>query len=319
MLNLARAQAQHHASPTAQMARDYLEENNFWRAALVIPTTRKNDAISLEKFERAMAFYAASAADTTSHAVFDYIDDVFSVFSVDSNVTSELLSSLGRALAKATLQLVDIQPARARSVVSTYLQGHIQDVINATKTNPAVQLDVLSSLIAHVEESEGDSKTLSDTFSDSELQVYINLLIAFTPAQVFPFLSSHSFFKDEKCLAFCREKNIVDASALLLERLGDVSASLSLLLQEFSRSIQEAKRAIEAAIRLREPIIMDLLARQGTLRADAVSSLPAYKSLQHPVDCIVGLCFRFSTAGTQESAQSDLWFKALDHFLEEKR
>jgi len=321
MLNLARAQAQHHASPTAQKARDYLEENNFWRAALVIPTNRKADAITLEKFEKALAFYAeVSVAAGTSHAVFDYVDDVFSVFSVDSNVTSELLSSLGRALAKVTLQLVDIQPMRAKAAVSSYLQGHIQDVINATKTNPAVQLDVLSSLIAHVEESEGDSKPLSEAFTDSELQVYVNLLIAFTPARIFPFLSSHSFFKDEKCLAFCREKNIIDASALLLERLGDVTTSLSLLLQEFSRGIQEAKTTIEGALRLREPVVMDLLARQGKApRAEAVSSLPAFKSLQHAVDCVVGLCFRTSAAGTQGSTQGDFWFKALDHFLEGKR
>ena len=109
--------------------------------------------------------------------------------------------------------------------------------------NPALQLDLLSCIIDHLERDP--EKGLSDVLESVEVLTYIKLLVAFAPEKVFPFLLSHQDFPVDHCLELFREKDIGDATALLLERNGEIVAALNLLLTEFARKIEDAKKSVE--------------------------------------------------------------------------
>lgn len=323
MMNLAKGQVH---SVVGATIRESLEEHNFWRAALSIPTQKKQDnQLIIDNFEKSLSFYlsAAQSADAVSMlstansmkmVIFDFVDETFAALNLE-NIPVETMSMLGRIVATNLPQLAEIHLDRTRVVVYSYLLGQVEDILEATQSHPSLQLDFMSRIVEHVERNS--VKDLSEFLSEAEIVTYIKLLISFSPSQVFSFLSNHGNYPIEECLALCRENNIPDASALLLEKMGEQQAAISLLLSDFSKRVHESKKSIEALLKMRDPAVMDILAMQSSLRSDAVVALPAYACLNHIVECITALCSRCGTGDNLHA--SELWFNALDHFLEEKR
>lgn len=73
---------------------------------------------------------------------------------------------------------------------------------------------------------------------------YLSLMARLHPDMVYDYLSSHDNYRAEDCLKLCQEYGIADASAYLLERLGNVSSALQLILQTLESRLMNLKRTV---------------------------------------------------------------------------
>ena len=58
-------------------------------------------------------------------------------------------------------------------------------------------------------------------------QKYLELMARFHPEMVYQHLITHDNYRAEECLQLCQAHEIADASAYLLERMGNVSQGLN--------------------------------------------------------------------------------------------
>ncbi|KAG7363570.1 golgi CORVET complex core vacuolar protein 8 [Nitzschia inconspicua] len=73
---------------------------------------------------------------------------------------------------------------------------------------------------------------------------YMALMAKLHPEFVYDYLSSHDNYRPEECLQLCQKYDIADASAYLLERMGNVTSALQLILQTMESRLMNLKRTI---------------------------------------------------------------------------
>ncbi|KAL3919253.1 MAG: hypothetical protein SGILL_003847, partial [Bacillariaceae sp.] len=73
---------------------------------------------------------------------------------------------------------------------------------------------------------------------------YMALMAKLHPESVYDYLSSHDNYRLEECLQLCQKYDIADASAYLLERMGNVTSALQLILQTMESRMMNLKRTI---------------------------------------------------------------------------
>ena len=62
-------------------------------------------------------------------------------------------------------------------------------------------------------------------------QLYVELLCRFDPASILGFLKEHDGYSLDNCLNICKENDVIDATAYLLERTGNIEDALKMLLK----------------------------------------------------------------------------------------
>ena len=84
------------------------------------------------------------------------------------------------------------------------------------------------------------------TFTPRMHEQYVRLLCQFDPSAVLPHLELSMDYSIEAVLRLCQEKGIDDASAYLLERTGDVSGALELMLRALDKRVAELRVFVSA-------------------------------------------------------------------------
>ena len=108
---------------------------------------------------------------------------------------------------------------------------------------------------------------------------------------------------------------MTDASALLLERSGQVQEAITLLLTDLSTRLKVAEKDICGQMeRQQGSSLVNILSKTGEDRSHAVMALPHYAPVRHIIECVTATCNRSSSTGSTE-----LWFQALDHCIKEKK
>jgi hypothetical protein len=280
--------------------------------------------------------------------VFDYISSQFTAYSMDFNVGSNanveeiIVEGQGRSRTNSTgaiqnpltdarkvlcrflVELFNINEQRTTKLACQYLANSVTDIISSTTKNPMVQYAVLKALIHEIKEDP--ERELSDYLTHNDVLTYIRLLLAFNVDDAYKFLSSTSHYPLDEALALCREKEVLDASAHLLERAGDASGALSLLCTDISKRIQAAKAEIDALLRTdtvgsrrpstftssvsslgptsgsstmskadisRNTLHQILQAdKQSSVRQELAASLPCYAKMLHVTDLAANICSR---------------------------
>ena len=248
-----------------------------------------------------------------------------------------------------------VGPACAKSVVCMFLldKASISLVIAHTSAKLSVQLAALTAAVTAClgegPEGEGDeynredknkeetfastntggSASLTSCFTQTSLMTYFRLLVSQRPADIYPFLLStatRQICLDEAvCLQLCRDMEVVDATALLLERRGQARSACALLLGQISTILSEAKQEIERNESLLAVAKGLLVSLDGSLTHGeamaALKALPAQVALAHIVDCTIGLCLRLGMQpqGVEEQAKHAMWFTISDHLLRERQ
>lgn len=63
-------------------------------------------------------------------------------------------------------------------------------------------------------------------------------MCTFSPESIFPYLVSHDDYPLDACLKICQQFGINDATTYLLERTGDVSGALNMMLRTLNVKIE---------------------------------------------------------------------------------
>ena len=271
--------------------------------------------------------------------VFDYISAQFGAFNADCSPGSEEVAGSGslgnvqiearQVLCKFLVDLHGINETCAQSVACSYLLNNVSDVIGATMKNPNVQYNVLKALF---QEAKNDpDQELVETFTPSEVLTYIRLMLAFNADEAYKFITTTEHYPLDETLALCKEKDVLDASAYLMERAGDAAGALSLLQTDITKQIQAAKSEIDGLLRAdtiiagrrasltgavaglglgsqgaqtqssaskseaSRLILQQILAadKQGSHRAELAAKLPCYAKLLHVTTCAANVCSRY--------------------------
>ncbi len=75
--------------------------------------------------------------------------------------------------------------------------------------------------------------------SEHQHSQYIELLIQFEPQSVYTYLSTSGRYDLEKCLDLCRSYRVLDATAYLLEKNGDIGGALGLSISSIDEKVEE--------------------------------------------------------------------------------
>jgi len=75
------------------------------------------------------------------------------------------------------------------------------------------------------------SQELLANLTSNHHHKYLTLMANFQPDRVYQYLSTNQSYRLKDALELCQKRKIADASAYLLERMGDVSGALQLMLQ----------------------------------------------------------------------------------------
>ncbi|RHY53026.1 hypothetical protein DYB30_005469, partial [Aphanomyces astaci] len=138
---------------------------------------------------------------------------------------------------------------------------------------------------------------------------YIRLLCEFNPLQVFPYLAAHQAYRVDSCLKLCKEYNITDAEAYLLERTGDVTGALSLILTSLEKKIGLLRPALRG-FNLNPELSVSTMQYESSI----LQSLAEGQEVKSTLDVAIAMCERHSARHHDDQSEK-LWFTLLDMCL----
>jgi len=127
-------------------------------------------------------------------------------------------------------------------------------------------------------------------------ELYIKLLCQYDPAAVYQYLFNHDDYRLDYCLQVCKNSGIVDATAYLLERTGDVAGALQLILTTVDDRLKKL-----TAVHKKNP-------------QDRLDSLKETKDTETTLMLAITLCQRNSQRMDDNESEA-LWFRLLDKFV----
>ena len=182
------------------------------------------------------------------------------------------------------------------------------------------------------------------TFSPRMHEAYVKLLCQFDQHAVLPHLTSHHDYNIESVLRLCQERGIDDASAYLLERTGDVSGALELMLKSVDKRVRDLRVYVEAhwqefeALEQPQPVperrlssaapspyrkqSVDGRGPAGTVvpgTAGTVVSLDASPGYLHCHKLVLEAIAQASHLCQRSADGEKLWFTLLDRFVQLQR
>lgn len=347
----------------SQQLRESLEAHNFWHAALLV-VQKTGQSKTDVPFSQALTFYISTAKGTSAFGAkssvaledskahtFEFIALRMELMAAeDVSPDAPQHKELCHVLVSHVLSLASLDLERTATMVQAHLRGHLSAVIEATRMSPQVQLQLLEKVIAAVDADPVHE--LGEYMSPPDTLAYLRLLAGTAPKQILPFLTLHTNYDVTACIALCRDKGLSDATALLLERSGQPTQALALLLSDLSTRLRVAEADLAAQLDTpagRNGPLLNLLSKTGEDRTHAIVSLPHYVAVRHTIECVSATCARNNPApetviktpdysldeedGKEDivlapspvatpktdAAQPELWFSALDHCIKEKQ
>lgn len=154
-------------------------------------------------------------------------------------------------------------------------------------------------------------------------QRYLELMAKYHPELVYRFLRTHDNYRLDECLKLCQSHDIPDASAYLLERLGNVSSALQLLLQTLEGRLMIVKRKVRG-LNLHSYFTGRVSPQAYIIRNDTdalidVVTTKEFQSAKVILDATLDLCERNSKlSGSSPENGSQLWLNVVDRLLNAK-
>jgi hypothetical protein len=156
-------------------------------------------------------------------------------------------------------------------------------------------------------------------------QIYLELMAKLHPDMVYEYLSTHDNYRAEECLKLCQQYEIADASAYLLERMGNVSSALQLILQTLEGRMMGLKRTIRG---MGTEYFRSSASRQflSDWKKEEAKAMEQRRKQEREVERVkrilvvaLDLCERNSGATSSRTEHgSQLWFNVLDRLINAK-
>jgi len=245
--------------------------------------------------------------------------------------TSDLVDSTGlrRALIMKLPALVALNAIMSAQLVAEIFVEDLDDIVVSLDTNDGglVLFSFLRAIIS------GDlakvdivaSSVLTANLTMNHYQKYLALMAKLYPEMVYVYLTTHDNYRPDMCLKLCQQHDIADASAYLLERMGNVSSGLQLLLQTLESRMMHLKRTTRGMGTEMFSSLASSRFLSDRIRNNPISSEQKAKQqkeidgLKHFLGVALDLCQRNSGAGmTRSEYGSQLWFNVLDRLINAK-
>ncbi|CCI47046.1 unnamed protein product [Albugo candida] len=331
-----------------------LDKSSYDAKALlqnVLQSKMNRVAVILYKFEGNIRSAIGACLDDSDHdyriGAFNFIrsevekveDEVFGSES-ESNKTSSKRTELEEAILEYAPTLMGVDGyAFVVLILSFFPQLNntvIQKFVSMGKSGAKLEYLYLREILhGHHEEQDGfsnmsDEDAIRELLDRSNLRLledpavqerFIWLLCEFDPSGVLYFLESHNGYRVETCLKLCREYKITDAEAYLLERTGDTSGSLSLILQTLElklKALKPALRGLNAGTYTNELTITSrqISANVGlsASKESIIETIEQGRDALKTLEVALAMCRR-NTLRHQDQQAEKLWFTLLDKLL----
>ena len=147
-------------------------------------------------------------------------------------------------------ELINLDPVQSTQLVTEVFIEDVDEVIASLdgEENEIALFNffhaIVSGSLAKVDPVAGPALLANLTLSHH--QKYLLLMARYHPEMMYQHLTTHDNYRVEDCLKLCQEYDIADASAYLLERMGNVSSALQLMLQTLEARLMGLKRVVRS-------------------------------------------------------------------------
>ena len=292
------------------------------------------DPVSCSKhFMSAIDCYLKDGDPRFQRDVFEYIKNECiggstAIVSYDKHGNEETTvhDILRNALCEKLPKLINLDPVPCAQLVAEIYVEELEKILTSLEKSrdEMVQFKffhaIISGNLTKVDAVAGPVLLANMTIDHH--QKYLELMAKFYPDMVYHHLISSDNYKVEECLKLCQEYEIADASAYLLERMGNVSSALQLMLQTLEGRLMMLKRVVRG-------LSLSPYGTKGRLqfirnKVDThkmVAKLHQEKESQAVQQILtfgLDLCERNSGASSQHEHGSQLWFNVLDRLINAK-
>jgi hypothetical protein len=232
-----------------------------------------------------------------------------------------------RALMNQISDLVRLDAVLSAQLVAELFVDNLQDVLDTLQSyrdggKPLFELlrAIISGDLRAIDSVAGP--VLEASLTTAHHYQYLRLMADYHPGMVYKYLLSHDNYRPDECLKLCQARDIADASAYLLERMGNVSSALQLLLQTLESRLMTLKRVIRGVVptpikgtgfgwRHHRSVQQQKEDKAATLKKET-----EIKHVQHILVVALDLCERNSGSNTDKREHgSQLWFNVLDRLV----
>jgi len=214
----------------------------------------------------------------------------------------------------------------AKLVAELYIEQLDEVVAFLGKGESVPQFMLLNSIISgdlsKVDVVAGSVLTANLTMDHH--QIYLALMARLHPDMVYDYLSTHDNYRPEECLKLCKQYDIADASAYLLEKMGNVSSALQLILQTFEGRMMSLKRTVRGlsttlSSRPSKRFQFDFKKNNPQISEQESKQKKEVEGVTRILIVALDLCERNSGLKASHSEQgSQLWFNVLDRLINAK-
>eukprot|EP00980_Cylindrotheca_fusiformis_P020099 scaffold7169_cov107-Cylindrotheca_fusiformis.AAC.8 len=241
----------------------------------------------------------------------------------------DMPGSMRDALASKLSDLVHLDPLLTAELVAELFVDDLDRVIaNLRSENARFKFlqAIISGKLNELDQVAG--AVLNSHLTMDHHHHYLALMTRLHPESVYEYLSSHDNYRPEECLKLCQKHEIADASAYLLERMGNVSSALQLILQTLESRMMNLKRTIRGM----GTDAINLFNAKNSAKRWRKSETPVPESYQRQEKEIDGVkrilvvaldvCERNSGSSANSASRtehgSQLWFNVLDRLINAK-
>jgi len=311
-----------------------VESAGIMRAALLLHKEAVADSFQREHdshdihskhFIKAIDCYLQDENESFRKEVFYYVKKECVEASIDSSSSGPNKNDILRdTLCKKIPDLIVLDAVLFSKFIAEVYVDQL-DIILSTLTDPKrgeILFKLLHAIISD-DLSKIDSvasQVLRSNLNIDHHQIYLTTMAKFHPEMVYHHLSSHDNYRPDECLKLCQEYEIADASAYLLERMGNVSSALQLMLQTLEGRMMTLKRVIRTITDTKS----DSRSRRrkgNESREDDVANTNKVQEIERVKQILtvaLDLCERNSGPTAKSEHGSQLWFNVLDRLINAK-
>lgn len=133
--------------------------------------------------------------------------------------------------------------ATSELILSSFTHHHVT-LLDRLQNHPPLLYQYLHAIIIAQRKPGQENEKGSLCLSPKLHEKYFTLMCKYSPESVLEYLqSSDSLVSLDQCLSLCKSHNLTDATVYLLERTGDLSGALDLILRDLEASLSDLGRA----------------------------------------------------------------------------
>jgi hypothetical protein len=232
-----------------------------------------------------------------THQAFSYVHAVMN----DDQYTEPDREEVSRAMLDKFQVLVEADVAGAARLVLMDFPLELSEVTHRLQATPDLQFRLLQGIFDPKQVGKQELGAPSHV-----VERYIELLCRYQPQDVYGFLHSNDNYRVEEALDVCSKAKLMDATAYLLERSGDILGAFKLIRETLGKELE---------------VISEKYYRQDSSAATDKDLCGWVERVEGILMALLTFCQRNSSKlASEDKARQSLWFPAFDrvHDLQRK-